>query len=95
MKNLLQNVKVENMKSYCGRDVPNQFMIETNEGLWFQSYQTVIAFKPLSGPVCLDERAWDYSRTTGKYRNQFLGENKAATEKKIAAGIYQLVNLNK
>ena len=95
MKNLLQNVKVENMKSGQGNDIPNQFIIETNEGLWFQSYRTVIAFKPLSGPVCLDERAWDCSRTTSKYRSLFLNEPTAETKKKIKEGIYQLVNLNK
>ena len=25
---------------------------------------------------------WDYSKTTGKYRNQFLGEDKKQTENK-------------
>ena len=33
--------------------------------------------------VWLDEETWDYSTTTGRYRNQFLGEDKKATEKKI------------
>jgi hypothetical protein len=30
--------------------------------------------------VYLDSNAWDYSVTTGKYRNQFLGETKRETE---------------
>ena len=44
--------------------------------------------------ITLDETYWDYSKTTGKYRNQFLGETKAETEKKIKSGEYQLVDLN-
>ena len=30
---------------------------------------------------------WDYSMTTGKYRNQFLGEDKKETQRKIKEGI--------
>ena len=86
--------KVENMVGRSGRAVVNQFVIQTPEGLYFQSYSTVIAVKPLSGPVQLDREAWDYSRTTGKYRNQFLGEMKAETERKIASGEYVLADLN-
>ena len=37
--------KVFNMKSNKGRNVPNQFLITTNEGFYFQSYQTTIAFR--------------------------------------------------
>jgi hypothetical protein len=42
----------------------------------------------------LDKDSWDYSRTTGKYRNLFLEESKAETESKIKKGIYKLVGLN-
>ena len=41
-----------------------------------------------------DKDSWDYSVTTGKYRNQFLGENKAETLKKIKSGEYKLAKLN-
>ena len=44
--------------------------------------------------ISLDRDYWDYSKTTGKYRNLFLGESKAETEKKIKSGEYQLVDLN-
>ena len=30
----------------------------------------------------IDENFWDYSKTTGVYRNKFLNEDKKATEKK-------------
>jgi len=87
-------VKVENMQSSNGNDVPNQFKIFTDEGVYFQSYATVIAFKPFKGKIQLDVNAWDYSVTTGKYRNQFLRETKEETRKKIENGTYELVDLN-
>ena len=87
-------IKVENMQSSHGNDVPNQFIIQTDEGLYFQSYSSVIAFKPLQGKIQLDTRKWDYSVTTGKYRNQFLNETKKETERKIREGVYELVDLN-
>lgn len=46
------------------------------------------------GKVKLDAKYWDYSMTTGKYRNQFLGEKKWETEQKIKNGQYELTNLN-
>jgi len=42
----------------------------------------------------LNVNAWDYSRTTGKYRNIFLGETKRETEKKIKSGAYILKDLD-
>lgn len=90
----IQQIKVENMQSSKGNDVPNQFIITTNEGTYFQSYDSIIAVKDHKGNITLDKQYWDYSITTGKYRNQFLGENKAATEKKIKSGEYKLANLN-
>ena len=42
----------------------------------------------------LDEHYWDYSATTGKYRNQFLGEGIAETRAKIESGEYILIDLN-
>ena len=103
-------MKVQNMKSTRwgseGRAVPNQFII-TDEGHGalgnftrrevFQSYDSVIIVRtiwPDETRIELDEKYWDYSTTTGKYRNQFLGEDKATTEKKIKSGEYQLTNLN-
>jgi len=82
------------MKSSRGNLVPNQFIIKTGEGEYFQSYQTVIAFKPYSGEVQLDETMWDCSVTTTRYRSQFPGENTAETRKRIKAGDYELVDLN-
>jgi hypothetical protein len=71
----------------------NQFLIYTSEGVYFQSYNSIIALKT-GRKVILDKHYWDYSKTTGKYRNRFLGETKKETEKKIKEGVYTLANLN-
>jgi len=88
-------MKVQNMTSATGRSVPNQFIITDGEVQYFQSYKTIIAKRDTStGKTWLDAGSWDYSTTTGKYRNRFLGQNKAQTEKLIKSGEIQLVNLN-
>jgi len=91
---MITKIKVSNLTSNNGNKIPNQFEIRTNKGVYFQSYNTIIAFWNNKGQIFLDSNAWDYSRTTGKYRNQFLGENIAETRKKIASKEYKLKNLN-
>ena len=99
-------MKVRNITGRTGRAVANQFIIET-EGRGangnflkkevFQSYDSIIAeitVWPDETVVKLDKNCWNYSTTTGKYRNQFLGETKKETEKKIKSGEYVLTNLN-
>lgn len=89
-------IKVRNMVSDKGNDIANQFIITTDKGRYFQSYNSVIAFIPFGNkPTQIDKNYWDYSKTTGKYRNMFLGECKAETEQKIAEKIYKLTDLNK
>lgn len=87
-------MKVYNMKSQrTGNAVANQFIIETNEGTYFQSYSTVIA-KKHDNCVELDPD-WNISRTTMKYLSEFLGgANKSEIEKRIREGIYKVKNLN-
>lgn len=81
------------MRSNNGNQVPNQFIIDLGMDSYFQSYDSIIVAK-VDGINTLDETYWDYSRTTGKYRNLFLGENKAETLRKIKSGEYKLGNLN-
>lgn len=90
---MLHTTKVSQFNGRNGA-VKNQFEITTPEGRYFQSYESVIAFISNDGKTQLDSKYWDYSKTTGKYRNQFLGEDKKATEAKIKAGEYELTNLN-
>ena len=91
----MENVKVRNMESARGNKIANQFIIETKRATYFQSYKTLIAKKIwTTGVTVLDQNSWDYSVTTGKYRNQFLNETKKETEAKIKSGEYKLKDLN-
>lgn len=78
MKNTTLLGNFQSVSQFNGHNgaVKNQFIIQTDKGLVFQSYNT------------------DYSVTTGKYRNQFLGETKKETEAKIKSGEYILTDLN-
>jgi len=91
---MIQKMKVYNMESPNGNKVANQFEIYTDEGRYFQSYRSIIVFKDNKGQVFLDDYYWNYSRTTGKYRNIFLGEGIVETRKKIKSGEYKLKELN-
>ena len=88
-------IKVRNMISNAGNSVPNQFIITTPEGRYFQSYYSTIAFKPFGDDkIELDESTWDYSNTTSKYRRMFLNEGIDETRAKIESKEYKLTNLN-
>ena len=92
-------IKVKQLRSATsGRDIPNQFIITTEDRKIFQSYDSIIAVKIIMDNekdfILLDKTYWDYSRTTSKYRNQFLGEDIKTTRKKIKSGEYRLVDLN-
>jgi hypothetical protein len=60
-----------------GRPIPNQFIITTEKGLYFQSYNSIICFlDKKNNKIYLDPEYWNYSKTTSKYRNQFLNSLK-------------------
>ena len=87
---------VENMTGHSGREITNQFIIKTKDKTIFQSYSSIIAVVDYKkDKTYLDKNEWDYSKTTGKYRNMFLNENITETRKKIKSGEYKLVDLNK
>jgi hypothetical protein len=86
-------MKVTNMEGRTGK-VANQFIVKgDNSEIVFQSYNSIIA-KKAEGKVYLDSTYWNYSRTTAKYRNQFLEETTKETERKIKSGEYILADLN-
>lgn len=90
-------MKVSNIKNDNGIEVKNQYIIHTPEATYFQSYKSIIVkttFEDGNRKVYLDEYYWDYSKTTSRYRNLFLGETTKEIEAKIKSGEYQLVNLN-
>ena len=95
-KKLLNIAKVENMRSpRSNKEVANQFIITLQNGIEvFQSYNSIICVKA-NNEIYLDYDRWNYSRTTSRYRNQFLNETTVETVKKIGLGQYACVHLNK
>ena len=92
-------MKVYQMKSTrTGKSVANQFIISGDDGTeTFQSYRSVIAIrKVINGErvTILDSDKWNYSKTTSKYRNEFLNETTRETKERIASGFYLLADLN-
>ena len=93
--------KVKPLRSRSG-PVKNQYIILDGDKEYFQSYDSIIVkidhSVKLKGTnksqVYLDINTWNYSRTTSKYRTQFLGEGTETTKAKIASGEYLLVDLN-
>jgi len=98
-------MKVENITSNNGNKIANQFIITDNDNgnkkEYFQSYNSMIVKKIYDNigayviETYLDQKYWNYSNTTGKYRNIFLGETITETKKKIKSGEYILTDLNK
>ena len=85
------------MTSDNGNKIANQFIIYTPEATYFQSYDSIIVKTSFDGDqrsIELDEYYWNYSRTTSKYRNMFLGETTKETQAKIDSGEYILTDLN-
>ena len=84
-------MKIEAMTSpRTGNTVPNQYLVTIGDFIYFQSYQTVIAKKnEYTREVTLCED-WNYSRTTLKYLNKFLGATKII-KKRIEEGKYKIV----
>ena len=91
----MKNITITNFTSSNGNRITNQFLITTKTKVIFQSYNSIIAERDIkTGKIILDVNKWDYSNTTGKYRNQFLRENITETRKKIKSGVYKLKDLN-
>ena len=101
------NILTVDNNTYNLNAVPNEIE-DLHTEIYFQSYDSMIAKKvkkmtsdfdrsPImqyEEKIYLDIKYWDYSVTTGKYRNIFLNETKKETEKKIKDGVYTLTNLN-
>lgn len=82
---MVKNLEIQNVKNN-GREVPNQFIIfykeDNKQYKVFQSYKSMIV-KWKNGIIVAVGKDWDYSRTTGKYRNLLTGENKKEFEKML------------
>ena len=81
----MKNLKVQNVYNN-GRNVPNQFEIyyenDNKHYKVFQSYSSMI-LKYENGILIEIGKDWDYSRTTGKYRNLISGMKKNIFEEML------------
>jgi hypothetical protein len=90
-------MKVTQLTNDKGNKVNNHFIIYDSEYTIFRSYNSNIikvVFEDCQRKVYLDSYYWNYSRTTAKYRNYYLGESTKEIETKIKNGTYLLTNLN-
>ena len=80
----------------CDIDTPftNCVIVHLSNG-WniLKSYNTTIAMRK-GQEVIIDSKYYNYSASTGKHRNYFLGETLKDTDKKIKNGEYQTADLN-
>ncbi len=67
-------MKIYNLLGRSGRAVPNQFVVENNQTIIFQSYESICAIYYKNTKKLAFGEDWDYSRTTVKYLHQFLDE---------------------
>lgn len=72
-----------------GNKTKNAEIISFENGQILKCYDTVIAIK-LYKDIYLT-RYWNYSKTTGYYRNDFLNETKKETLEKIKDKTYKLI----
>lgn len=101
---LSQFVSVKPMYSRGGNPCANQQIMSDPHGETFVSYGTKIAYRSHEKygvgsekrhKIILDENYWNFSRTTGKYRNEFLGFGTEDCRKGIKDGTIKLANLNR
>jgi len=53
---------------------PNQTLIETEEAIYLQSYQSIVARYDKDSKIVKLGYDWDYSKTTMKYVKRFIKE---------------------
>ena len=65
-------MKVEQMENTRGNKVDNQFVIQDGEKIVFQSYNSLIVEVDFNKKAITIGPDYNYSTTTGKYRNLFF-----------------------
>lgn len=72
-------MKISNLVNERGNRVANQFVIENENSIAFQSYNSMVCeIRPASmgfEKVVVFGKDWDYSRTTTKHLGNFLKQN--------------------
>ena len=83
-------LKVQNLASpRSGRDVPNQFELVCENGIAFQSYDSLIAVR-MNGYLYLTSDH-DYSNTTSKYATEWTGYTTKERREGLKTGKFILI----
>lgn len=87
-------MNVSQMINNNGKPALNQFIITTDKGQYFKSYDSLIAFKPHCGATEVLTSKWDYSATTVKHLKMFLNSSltRLQLQKRIDNGLLILDN---
>jgi hypothetical protein len=78
-------------------DIPNQYLINDGNDIYYKSYDTIIikiTYINDKKTVYLSREYWNFSKTTNKYRNLFLGKTTKEIQELIKSGEYILTELN-
>jgi hypothetical protein len=68
----------------------NQFIIRTDNEVFFQSYDKVVLKIDIKGNVYLTH-FWNYSKTTSKFVTKVLGLSSKDIKKRLDLNVYTLV----
>lgn len=81
-------MQVTQLLNQRGNAAANQFIINSENGQTFQSYKSLIAFKPNNGDTPILSEHWDYSKTTLKHLKLFLNtsDSKKEIQQRIKEG---------
>ena len=60
-------MRISNLVNDNGNHAVNQFLVETTERIYFQSYERIIAVKDNNNGKITLSQDWDYSKTTSKH----------------------------
>lgn len=85
----MKTPKVIPVKSTAGNFLKNQYIIQTEKGEFFQSYNKVIAFMPKYGIACtiVDLEKMKFSKSTQNQTENFLAMNLQQVEHLISTGL--------
>jgi hypothetical protein len=91
----VRDIQVLAMSSRCGKAAPNQVTLVVGPHHILKSYgKTIAVIDYGSGKTWLDSYYHNYSRTTIRYRNQFLGEDSPTVKRRIENGDIIMADLN-
>lgn len=69
--------------------------LEHEDAYWLFSYTKTIAKEDIkTRKITLDEKYWNYSKTTARDLNRFLNHKAGEVAKKVKSGEYELEDLN-